>query len=276
MSRTTDLRVVAETVAALLPAVAEEVVLTGSVSRGVADELSDVELLAVTAVPLTLEECFAHVRHAGLTGLDTWGPQGTKVSRTFGYTDGVPVELIWWPRTHAEATVDAILAGQPSAAAEALANGVALRSSGVLAVWQERLAVYPDAVAAARIEEAALAWGGFHPTGFLTLTRPGERLALVQRLTDDAQRVLSLLYALNRVWEPTTKRLASRVDALAVKPERVAERIEAALSELDPRRAMLVLTELQLDAVRLAPDGPNVVRGRRWLADVAAVLRAGR
>ncbi len=48
-------------------------------------------------------------------------------------------------------------------AAEALANGVALRTSGLLARWQERLADYPDALVEERVEEAAERWGGFTP-----------------------------------------------------------------------------------------------------------------
>jgi len=32
------------------------------------------------------------------------------------------------------------------------------------------------------------------------------------------------------------------------------------------------MTELQLDAVRLAPSGPNVDRARTWLAEGIAVL----
>ena len=85
--------------------------------------------------------------------------------------------------------------------------------------------------------------------------------------------MLRIVYALNRVWEPTTKRLASRLDSLAVKPERLAERITEALTEPDPRRALLTLTELQLDTVRLAPSGPNVDRARTWLAEGLALLR---
>jgi len=57
-----------------------------------------------------------------------------------------------------------------------------------------------------------------------------------------------------------------------VKPARLAERIEEALSEPDPRRALLVMTELQSDTVALAPDGPNVNRARRWLAEGANLL----
>jgi hypothetical protein len=271
--RSCELLAVAERVAAALPPVVEEIVLTGSVSRGVADELSDIEMLLVTAEPLVLAECYAHARRIGLEGLDSWGPQGTEVWRVFGYFQGVPIELTWWPDTFAETSVAALAAGEPSSAADGLANGVALRTGGLLEAWQARLAVYPDALAAARIEEAALAWGGFHPSGFLTLARPGERLALVEYLLGDAMRVLRIVYARNRVWQPTSKRLAERLAALPLKPERLAERIEEALTAPEPIRAMLVMNGLQADTLELAPSGPNVDRARRWVGEVIEVLR---
>lgn len=271
--RTDELRKVAEGIAAALPPVVEEVVLTGSVSRGVADEISDIEMLLVTAKQLDRAECFEHARGVGLVSLDTWGVQGTEVSRVFGYYQGIPIELTWWPHDFAQASVTALLAGEHSSAADAIANGIALRTVGMLETWQVQLRVYPEALAAARIEEAALTWGGFHPTGFLTLARPRERLALVEYLCNDAVRVLRIVYALNRTWQPTSKRLADRVGALRVKPDRLAERIEDALTEADALRAMLVMTELQADTADLAPSGPNIDRARRWLREVAHVLR---
>jgi hypothetical protein len=272
-SKARELREVAQRIAAALPPVVEEVVPTGSVSHGVADEISDIEMLVVTTMPVDLADCFEHARQVGLVDLDTWGVQGTEVSRVFGYYEGVPIEMIWWPRDFAESSVAALVSGDQSAAAEALANGIALRTVGLLGTWQQQLRIYPEALVAARVEEAALTWGGFHPTGFLTLARPGERLALVEYLYGDAVRVLRILYALNRVWQPSSKRLAARVQALAVKPERLAERIEEALTEPDPLRAMLVMSELQADTADLSPPGPNIDRARRWLREVTAVLR---
>jgi AcrR family transcriptional regulator len=271
-ARTHELHRVAERIAAALPPVAEEIVLTGSVSRGVADDVSDIELLVVTTERLELDECFEHARNAGLEGLDTWGPQGGETNRVFGYFEGVPIELVWWGRAFAESSIDAVLEGVPSGAGDALANGVSLRTAGLLQGWQERLSEYPEELANARIEEAALTWGGYAPAGMLTIVRPGERLSLVERLLDDVLRVLRIVYALNRVWEPTTKRLAARVDALPVKPERLAERVEQVLTEPDPLRAALVLSGLQADTLALAPSGPNVDRARRWVADVIDVL----
>ena len=273
--RSVELRSVAQRIADALPASVEEAVVTGSVSRGVADEVSDIEMLVVTPRELDLEECFALAGACGLTDLGTWGPQGVPTKRVSGYREGVPIELIWWSREHAEGAVDAIFTGHGGATADALANGIALRTSGLLARWQERLDGYPDDLAAAQIEDAALTWGGFAPAGLLTLIRPGERLALVERLVDDAQRVVRIVFALNRVWQPTNKRLADRVATLEHKPERLAERIDAALSQPDARRATLVMTELQLDTVALAPDGPNVHRARQWLSDARAILAQG-
>jgi hypothetical protein len=271
--RTEELRVLAQGLADAFPPEVIEVVLTGSVSRGVADEVSDVEMLVVTSAPLSLEAAFALAGGAGLAGLDTWGTQGVPAKRVSGYREGQPFELIFWPHELAEEEVDALLGGKISSSADALANGVSLRTTGLLAEWQSRLRDYPEELAAARAEEAALPWGGFTPAGLLTVIRPGERLSLLEWMLDGAMRVLRIVYAVNRVWEPTTKRLASRVEALAVKPERLAERIEEALTEPDPRRALLTLTELQLETVRLAPSGPNVDRARTWLAEGIELLR---
>jgi predicted nucleotidyltransferase len=266
----------AQRVADSLPLeVAEEVVLTGGVSRGVADEFSDIEMLIVTPEPMELAACFEHARAAGLEELDTWGDQSTPTRRVSGFLEGVPLELVWWSREYAESSIDSFFRSDMSSAADAIVHGVALRTLGSLSRWQARLSDYPEDLARARIEEAALTWGGFTPAGLLTLARTGERLARTERMLDDASRVLRIVYALNRVWQPTHKRLAARVASLAVKPARLAERIEEAFSESDPRRALLVMTELQSETVALAPDGPNVNRARWWLAAAANLLSSG-
>ena len=266
-ARSDELRALAQRIADALPPEAIEVVLTGSVSRGVADDVSDIEMLVVTEEQLSLEEAFELARGVGLEERDSWGDPSTPTRRVFGYLEGMPVETIWWSRELAEELF------ATGGSAEALANGVALRTSGLLAGWQERLADYPDALVAERVEKAAERWGGFTPAGLLTLVRPDCGLARMEWMVESAQRVLAIVFALNRVHQPTAKRLAARVDQLAIKPERLAERIEEALAEQDPRAALAVMTELQLDAVRLAPSGPNIDRSRTWLADGLALLR---
>jgi uncharacterized protein DUF4037 len=271
-SRSSELGELAQRIADAMPESVEEIVLTGSVSRGAADEVSDIEMLLVTRDEPALEECYALAANAGLANLGTWGPQGGATQRVSGTREGVPIELVWWSRATAQAAVDAIFEGDASTTADALANGVALRTSGLLERWQERLRDYPDELAAARIEDAALTWGGFAAAGLLTLLRPGDRLALLERMVDDARRVLQIVFALNRVWQPTTKRLADRLEALPQKPDRLAERIEKALTEADARRAVIQMTELQLETTELAPAGPNITRARAWLSEALEIL----
>src|SRR5919197_3023055 len=110
-ARSVELRSVAQSVADALPTTVEEVVLTGSVSRGVADDVSDIEMLIVTRGELDLADCFSLAAAAGLADLGTWGRQGVPTKRVSGYRDGVPIELVWWSRAHAETAVDAIFAG---------------------------------------------------------------------------------------------------------------------------------------------------------------------
>jgi len=267
MSRSDELRALAQRVADALPPEAIEVVLTGSVSRGVADEFSDIEMLVVTEDQLSLAEAMELARRAGLEERDSWGDPTTPTRRVSGFVDGEQIETVWWSRELAE---ERFAVG---GSAEAIANGVALRTSGLLAVWQERLADYPDALVAERVEDAAERWGGFTPAALLTVARPGCALARMEWLVDAAQRVLAIVFALNRVHQPTAKRLAARVEPLEVKPERLVERIEAALAEPDPHRALALMTRVQLDAVRLAPSGPNVDRAREWLAEALAMLQ---
>ncbi|HJQ51695.1 MAG TPA: nucleotidyltransferase domain-containing protein [Gaiellaceae bacterium] len=267
MSRSEELLALAQRIAGSFPPDVLEVVVTGSVSRGLADELSDIEMLVVTEGSLSLDEVFELAREAGLEDRDTWGDPSTATRRVHGYLDGQSVETIWWSREFAEEHFDAPGSDQ------ALLHGVALRTCGLLERWQERLAVYPDELAAERIEKAAERWGGFSPGGLLTIARPDTELARAEWLVESAQRVLAIVFALNRERQPTSKRLATNTAALAVKPERLAERIEEALAETDPHHSLLTMTGLQLDTVNLAPDGRNVVRARRWLADAMELLR---
>jgi hypothetical protein len=271
-ARSVELRAVAQGIADALPSTVEEVVLTGSVSRGVADDISDIEMLIVIQDEVDLGDCFLLAAACGVIDLGTWGEQDTPTKRVSGYRDAVPVELIWWSRAYADSAVDSIFTGALAASADAIANGLALRTSGLLAQWQERLRHYPDELAATQIEAAALKWGGFHAAGLLTLVRPGERLALLEWMVDDAARVVRIVFAVNRVWQPTLKRIADRTATLTHKPERLAERIAEALTEPDPQRALLVMAQLQAETLALAPDGPNVDRARKWIDEGHRIL----
>ena len=272
-ARSEELVALARRVAGGFPPEVVEVVVTGSVSRGVADDVSDMEMLVVTAEELDLDACFELARAAGLERLDTWAGAPPPAQRVSGYVEGEPLELIIWPVAHAEARLEAVLRGESPASADALVNGIPVRGGELLGRWKERLREVPEETAATLIEQAASRWGGYTSAALLTVARPDTALARAEWLVDASTRVLQIVYALNRVWQPSTKRLAARVEPLAIKPERLAERIEEALGEPDPRRALLAMTELQLETLHLAPHGPLVDRARIWCAEAIEVLR---
>ena len=236
MSRSDELRALAQRVADALPPEVVEAVLTGSVSRGVADGVSDIELLVVTEEQLSLEETFELARLAGLEERDSWGDPSTPTRRVSGYLDGQPIETIWWFRDLAEQLFAS------GGSAEALANGVALRTSGLLADWQERLADFPDTLVAERVERAAERWGGYTPAALLTIARPDSSLARMEWLVDSARRVLAIVFCASTASISPTAEAGSpeRVEALLGQAQSASpSKIDEALAEADPRSALL-------------------------------------
>ncbi len=255
--RSARLHAVAERVATLLPGHAEDVVLTGSTSRETADELSDVELLVISE---TLPE------NLPLDELQTWW-SGIEGAHWFGgMFEGEYVELVWWTPAYVEERVAGLAAGkfvdhQRLRTAEAIVNGIPLRGDRHPG-WCARLASYPEGLAAAIVDDVADTW--IEPIRSQTsLLRPGDSLVLAERLVDDAQRLLQVVFALNETWEPGWKRLPARLEPLAVKPERLAERIDAAIRALD----LQAMRTLAAEALALAPQTEKTRRARELLLE---------
>jgi predicted nucleotidyltransferase len=255
--RDARLRAVAERVTADLPGHVEDVVLTGSTSRGTADELSDVELLVISeTLPETLR----------LDDLQTWSP-GVEGAHWFGgIFDGEYVELVWWTPAYVEERVAGLAAGKfvdhhRLRTAEAIVNGIPLRGERH-ADWCARLAAYPEGLAAAIVDDVTDTW--IEPLrSQASLLRPGDSLMLAERLVDDAQRLLQVVFAVNEAWEPGWKRLPERLEPLALKPDQLAERLDAAIRSLD----LQGMRTLAAETLALAPETAKTRRARELLLD---------
>jgi hypothetical protein len=257
--RSESLRALAVRVAELLPGHVTDVVLTGSTSRGVADELSDIELLAISdESPLPGE--------LPLDDVQSWTP-GIEGSMWYGGSaDGEKVELVWWTPAFVEERVRAIAAGEivdhaRLRTAEAIANGIPLRGER-WAGWAARLADYPAGLAARIVDDVCDDWVDPVESQRSNL-RPGDALVLAQRLVADAEGILLIVFALNEEWVPGWKRLAARVEPLELKPERLAERIDAAIRALD----LQSMRALAAETLALVPETPKTHTARRRLLE---------
>jgi predicted nucleotidyltransferase len=254
-ARSEELRALAVRVADALPPTVTDVVLTGSVSRGEADERSDIELLVISDEPPA---------DLPLAELETWTPPVSGALWVGGMFEGEFVELVWWTSDHVEERVRAIAAGEAVdhlrlQTADAIRNGVALRGERH-ADWMTRLRAYPAGLAERIVDDAAARWAEPPPRGVL---RPGDGLALAFQVVEDVENVLRIVFALNETWEPGWKRLALRLERLPVKPERLAERIDAAVRALD----LEAVRTLADEALALSPPTPQIERVRAHLAE---------
>lgn len=257
--RSEQLLAVARRFADALPGSVEEVLLTGSVSRGEADELSDVELLLVAREPPSLRAL----------GFDMYQEDSFEEGTALWYTvlfEGEVLEMAGWTHARAEGRLEGILAGEMIDHtrfrwAEAVEHGVPLRTKGVIARWQDCLATYPEHLVERIVLSASEEWLE-HPLGVRAHLRPGGRLALASMLAEDMQNVLRIVFALNRTWEPSWKRLPQLVAPLAVAPDRLAERIEDAVA----RGSLRATRELVRDTLALCPALPRVVLARERTA----------
>lgn len=267
-ARSEELRAVAARLVDGLPGGITEALLTGSASRGVADQDSDFEMLLVgESLPAANEVA------AGLEAFDVGELPDGRGWWLGGTSEGEPFELIAWTAARVEERLDGILAAEivdhiRIRTAEGIAHGLALRTAGRIDEWQRRLDDYPERLVDAIVLDAIGDWTEQTPRGIRAQLRPGGQLELAMRLVDDLENVLRIVFAVNRAWEPDWKRLPDLVAALPVKPDRLAERVEEALGDWD----IAAVRSLVRETLSLAPDLPRVVQARELTDAILAEL----
>ena len=121
----------------------------------------------------------------------------------------------------------------------------------------------------------AMGLGGYLAAKSEADTWRSERRREEREIKDIPEEEVEEVRRILRSWGLTGETLESATRTICSDEERWVAfmmREELELTEPDPRRALLVMTELQRETVALVPPGPNVERARLWLAQVAAVL----
>lgn len=253
-----------------------EVATTGSTARGLADSDSDLELIFWTEGAMPAAEVASWLRHVGAERLVLDAAPVADGSRwvTFRYR-GVWVEAGWQAGAAQDALLDAILAGRVVdhdrlLVAATLRDALPLRGGPWLRRWRCMLARYPDEVQAALVRSVAEGWRFPHVLhARLAVARRGERLALAERLVWDVHDVLRLLYAVNRRWEPDWKwALHLAEEDLALRPDRLGQRLAAIFTEVRGACAVHLCLQLMREALALVPPPHDVTAARGAVAEV--------
>jgi hypothetical protein len=215
---------------------ATAVLLAGSVSRGVADRFSDVEL-------------------------GVFWPEEPPARYVDFDRVGIPFETVHISMANAERDVGPTLEDLSFAAA--LVDGKALHGAELLSSWRERLLPYPDELAAAVVR----AHGQIDNLWQLEVHAARKNALLLHaRVVEACQSVLHALLAANRVYWFGFKRIDEIEARLTLAPADLAARIGEA-----PRNPELVLplAEEAYDIVERTTPGVDV----NWLREVLRYRR---
>jgi hypothetical protein len=234
------------------PAVAA-VLLAGSVARGLADDLSDIELDIYWRRPPTDAERIAAVEGAG------WERVYAEVDE-HEWADGYRIEGV---KLDASGFLTSTIDGYLSAALQradtepelqvritALLHGEALNGAPLIDKWRDRCSTYPAPLAVAMVAKGL----ALRPRERLEMLAARNDVLLLHRdLVDNLHGLLDALFGLNRVFTPHPfhKWLEWEMTLLARKPADLVRRIRRLLGA-SPRDAVyetVALAEETFDLV---------------------------
>lgn len=242
------------------PKLADEIALTGSTARGLADDESDLELNLWSEPIPSVEARVAWLEAAGVEQIRVFEKPRKDLSYWIGGRVGdIPLEVGWQTYETVEGMVERLLLGHEELAyGDILTQAIPLRTQGKLDVWQKRLNAYPQDLKAQIIQTAIRFWvDDGHVVGMCKLARRGERLLLAEFLTDNLAVMMAVLYTINGRWQPSRKWTLTVARELPLMPENWRERIDVILTA-QPIDSVRLCCGLLLDALALVPPEFNV------------------
>lgn len=262
------------------PDLGGEIAVTGSVSRGIADDRSDIELsFWADAMPADAV-CRSWLRSVGAADFSPGSlVESTDDSRwiTCRYRD-VWVEVGWNLIEPFERLLGRIVSGEVTsheclALARMVQDAIPLRTSSLLARWKATVLTYPDSLTERLVRDNTEVWSDPHaPLVRWALLARNQRYALAMRLSWDVQNILRILWAINRQWDGDWKWTDERSLDLLVKPARLSERINDVFSLVDGAVAIRTCFTLIEETLLLVPDEYDVSAA---LTSIRGTLTAG-
>lgn len=216
----------------------QEIALTGSAARGLADADSDLEInFWVEALPAPDDRAEWLYSMGVRDYVLHFKPRQDDSYWISGLFQGISVEAGWQTYAALENSLTPILQGKvydlkALTLAEIVVSAVPLRTNGLLGQWQDAAAIYPPNLRKRLVDDLRkLATNDERHTTMLRLAGRGESLALLTYLQEDATALIRALFALNGRWEASAKWMLTMASMLPVMPDGWHATLERILTE---------------------------------------------
>ena len=262
---------IAQALATLCPPVlGQEVAVTGSVSKGLADDTSDIEQIFYVQKLPSLQVRDAWLHQVGVSEIlhDEAPLEDGSIWSTFRFRD-MWVEAGWQTFSQQEELLGHILTGQildhhRLILAEVTAHALSLRSEGHLSRWQHQLLHYPPALAHRLVADTTELWKFPHLlTARWVLIDRNEPWRLAELLVRELHQILRVLFAVNHQWEPEWKWIRQTTATLVLKPEHFMERVEAIWTSEDAAHRIAVCFQLICETLAFLSPEYDVMQALR-------------
>jgi hypothetical protein len=251
---------------------AESIAITGSVSMGICDRFSDLDISVWTSALDGVDQYTDWFTAAGARE-DRFLREEHPGHRHFVYQyKGQVVEIDWLTWRAFDAILDAVnamLAGRAAPSDERclypwmLTNAVVLRDGGLrerIQTYESYPAEFGERVISQQIHdwrmEAQFPLSKFSNVDVIAR---GEVPYVRQRQLSDLHAALRILFALNRRWMPVLKWAMFELRSLETRPARLPELIERIVAGKDIRDCASAHMDMIADVLKLMPSRPDAM-----------------
>lgn len=238
----------------------KEIVIVGSVSRNLADEDSDVEIEFLTDEKVEEETIINWIKELGGTdlypyGMPLWDGSTWIIFKYNGYWIEAGWQKIENMKTNLELILDEkVNSHEKLLLASTFKNAIFIRDNNNLKFLQEKLENYPIKLAKDIILETIKPWTvGLAIESRKMLAKRDDKIPFLQRMIPDIQRILRVLYAVNKQWEPDWKWTKHIVEDLKIKPENLEKRIDSIICINESKTSLENCFNLIKDTLNLIP-----------------------
>jgi len=237
-----------------------EIFIVGSVSRNLADEDSDIEIEFLVDDLISEENRINWIKQIGGTDIRPYGAPivDGSVWIIFKYKD-YWIEAGWQTISSMKNNINLIIEGKVIThdkliLASVLKDAIFIRDNGILSSLQGQLNLYPEKLQKDIIANTIDPWTmGLSIAVRKMLSKREDKIPFLQRMIPDIQRILRILYAINRQWEPDWKWTKNIINNLEIKPQNLEERIDSIICIKDTKENLKNCFELIKDTLLLIP-----------------------